>query len=101
MHTSKYGVTWMAIVVTLSGCTGMRLPSENAVDELAALKSAAATTPERTTRVPIGRHAGRTVHLAVHETGGGRAPRVVVMLHGVLADSRSWRFLRPGLVGEF
>jgi pimeloyl-ACP methyl ester carboxylesterase len=79
-------------VLTLSGCAGPALVSEQDDAELHGLIRAAQGMPARTWRVRV-EHAGKPVHVAVHETGDGRGERVIVMLHGVLSDSAVWRFM--------
>lgn len=57
------------------------LVDENDLPDLAALKAQAAAVPTRTTRVPIWRtRAGREVRVAVHESGGGRRGRLIVLV---------------------
>lgn len=53
--------------------------------------------PKRTTRVPTIRN-GRTVHVAVHETGTGLKDSIVVLVHGILSSHEVWQFVAPNLI---
>ena len=79
------------------------LPSEDGVPELAALKQAAEALPQRTTRVEVNPLGGRATRVAVHETAAAerREDRVIVLVHGVVSDSRVWRYLRGALGREY
>src|SRR5262245_63700482 len=80
----------------LGGCsapTYRELPREKEFPGLATEKGVAAALPHRTVQV-VTRGGGRKkVEVAVHEVGPGSRDRVVVLLHGVLSDSRVWRFV--------
>src|SRR5687768_4072066 len=82
------------------GCAGGaidKLPRDAEMAEHGPLVAAAERLAVRTTRVPVGEVQGKTVHLAVHEVGPGNSPRIAVLLHGILSDSRMWRYIRPQL----
>src|SRR5215208_4108317 len=87
------------VAMSAAGCAGEyhRLRPEAAVPELAALKESATAIGQRTSRVRVGAAGGRPVHVAVHESGPGDTQRVVVLIHGVLSDSRVWRNVRGDL----
>lgn len=88
-----------------AGCgrTYRSLVDENDLPDLVTLHRRAAAVPTRTTRVPVWRtRSGKTVRVAVHESGVGReGGRAIVLLHGVLSDSSAWRFVRGGLAADY
>jgi pimeloyl-ACP methyl ester carboxylesterase len=69
------------------------LPNEDNVPALAGMKAVAATQPARESRITT----DAAVELAFHETGSGRSDRTLVLVHGVMSDSRVWRFMSAGL----
>jgi pimeloyl-ACP methyl ester carboxylesterase len=84
----------------LAGCAGgaySRLAPEDSVPELAAMKARGAALQNHTTLVPTG--AEPHVDIAVHEIGDGPRERTLILLHGVLSDSRAWRFVVGDLAG--
>jgi pimeloyl-ACP methyl ester carboxylesterase len=88
-------------VALLAGCSGayQRLASENQSPEHAALK-AANRVPRQSHHVPVALANGRTIHVTVHELGPKDAGRTIVLIHGVLSDSRMWRFIEGDLAGD-
>jgi pimeloyl-ACP methyl ester carboxylesterase len=73
------------------------MPREAEVVDLAALATAAAALPEHPHFVTVGEAGGRPVRLAYRHTRGSDGKRLVVMLHGLLSDSRTWRFMAGNL----
>jgi pimeloyl-ACP methyl ester carboxylesterase len=87
----------------MGGCAGgayARLHSETQVPELAALAQEGRGLGTHTALVPTRGLSGRPMSLAVHEVTGPGRERVLVLLHGILADSRTWRFVIAGLAKE-
>ncbi len=87
------------------------LVHERDVPEFAALLDATGATPSRVDRIDVseGKQYSPTDpgdppqpwppperHVAVHRYGADDAPRVYVLIHGMMSDSRAWRFV----VGE-
>jgi pimeloyl-ACP methyl ester carboxylesterase len=84
------------------GRTYHALPSEDRVPEFAALKQAGAGLPEHTTHVEVSKPDGRQYRVAVHETAAvkGQSKHLIVFVHGVVSDSKVWRYLRGPLGRE-
>src|SRR5687767_3429848 len=82
---------------TCAGCAYEHLHSELDVPEFKAMKAMADARPRRTVRVPVRLASGRTIRIALHESGPADADRVIVMIHGVLSDAEMWRFVRGDL----
>lgn len=101
--TLGWALLLMCVGVAAGGCGSQYglLPTEQSVPEFAALAASAGGLPQRTSLVPVGAAGGRPVRVAVHETGTGDRGRVVVFVHGVLSDSRMWRFVRGDLGRDF
>src|ERR1044071_6122312 len=79
----------------------LKLPSEQQIPELRELALANATQPE-TVRFPETLlEDGHTVRLAVRQRGSGNHDRVLVMIHGVLADHDAWRYVTGELGRDF
>jgi pimeloyl-ACP methyl ester carboxylesterase len=104
-YTSPVRFALLLALGSLAGCSGayQRLAWENSSPEHAALSARTAVDRRVTTRVAVdvpGAHRA-TLHLAVHETGAADAPRTLVFVHGVLSDSRVWRFLEGDLARDY
>ena len=85
---------------TLGGCaagTFERLPRDRDLPEQGMLVRAADLIPERLVHVSVAGPAGRPVRLAIHESGAAQDQRIVVLIHGILSDSRMWRYVRGDL----
>jgi pimeloyl-ACP methyl ester carboxylesterase len=76
------------------------LPSESQIPHLASLIESWNALPARTHLIPTVEN-GVTVRLALHERGSGRRDRVLVLIHGVLADHQTWRYLGGALGQEY
>ena len=79
-----------------AGCGGVprRFEPEDKIPVLAALKAETLASAERVDFESGGNDAcGRPIRLAMHEWGPGNRDRVVVLVHGVLSDSWTWRFM--------
>ena len=74
------------------------LPSERDVPLLAALGTAYDLLPHQTSLVPTER-SNHVVRVAVHEFGPGTRDSLVILLHGVLACHRTWRYVTAELAG--
>jgi pimeloyl-ACP methyl ester carboxylesterase len=99
-------VSHAALVLSLAllaGCSGayQRLASEEQSKEHVALKAAGARLPRETHHMPVRIADGQTIRVAVHELGAKDADRTIVLIHGVLSDSRMWRFLEGNLAADF
>jgi pimeloyl-ACP methyl ester carboxylesterase len=89
-----------ATLMSMVGCSSPKpLPAAAAIPEFAALAAADVQLAPRTVRVPVDIDAAgrRKAELAIQETGTGQSDRVIVFVHGVLSDSRMWRFVRGGI----
>src|SRR2546423_15484700 len=78
------------------GCTNYyaRLPREADVPTLAAATQRTIILRAESFLVETATNPGEPpFRLALHETGTGRHDRVVILLHGLLADSQTWRYL--------
>jgi pimeloyl-ACP methyl ester carboxylesterase len=69
------------------------LPSEDQHPELTVLKAQAAEMQRRTFYVQVEVAPGHVIQLAVHETGAFGHGRTLVLVHGVMSDSKIWRFV--------
>ena len=83
-----------------AGCVYEHLHSEMDVPEFKAMKAMADARPQRTVRVPVRLAGGRTIRIALHESGPADADRVIVMIHGVLSNGEMWRFVRGDLSAD-
>lgn len=85
--------------VILTSCcpTYWALRSENEIEELAELEKQAKPDAWTTTHVLTRDENGRALNVAVHETTGPDHDCLVVLVHGVLSDHCSWRFVYPQL----
>lgn len=87
----------LVLVLALTGCASApTLVSEDAIPELAALKSATNAVPRQLVRVPLAD--GR--RLAVHRLGDPAAARALVLVHGMLSDQRAWRLVAGSMVRQ-
>ena len=88
-------------VALLAGCSGayQRLASEDRSPEHAVLKAANQVRRE-THHVPVVVADGQTIRVAIHELGPRDAGRTIVLIHGVLSDSRMWRFIEGDLARD-
>jgi pimeloyl-ACP methyl ester carboxylesterase len=75
------------------------LPSEADCPKLKELHDLYNSRPRHTSLVPATRK-GQTVNMAVVRTGKLGAGRVTVLVHGVLADHRTWWYVAGALGGD-
>jgi pimeloyl-ACP methyl ester carboxylesterase len=105
MRAFAGGRAWLGLLLALvSGCTAgtfERLPRDRDLPEQGLLVQAAQRIPSHLVRVSVDGPAGQPVRLACHETPGPRDGRVVVLLHGILSDSRMWRYVRGDLGRDY
>ena len=73
------------------------LRSEDEIPKLRRLKDQLSRLPFRTRHVQAGTVRSRPLHMAFHEIGEGTRDRAVVLIHGMLSDSGTWRFLAGDL----
>jgi pimeloyl-ACP methyl ester carboxylesterase len=85
----------------LVGCaTSAGLPRERDIPELARLGQVYDHIPAKVTLVPTQR-AGHEVKVAVHELGAGNRDKLAILLHGVLADADTWRYVAAELSTDY
>ena len=88
--------TAVVLVAALAaGCASVYdgFPAEAEIPQCVALDRQAAAIPSRVRVVEAGTADGDPLHLAVEDRGPGDRGRVVVFLHGVFSDRRTWRFM--------
>jgi pimeloyl-ACP methyl ester carboxylesterase len=81
--------------VLLAACANTRgkLPPLEEVDDLCQLSRAAAAFPNGNGFVEVGKADGRPVKLYFRHTRAKESQGTVVLLHGLLSDSRAWEFV--------
>ena len=77
------------------------LQSERQILKFEALAIADATLPERIVLVSTVRSNEPPVGIAVHQHGPGTNDYIQIMIHGVLANHESWRYLTGSLSSNF
>src|SRR5262245_30473089 len=102
------------VVVLLTGCatasknsslanrpaiTRSSLPSEADIPLLTTLKTGYEQLRRTTTLVPTDR-SNRIVQVAVHELGFGDRDSLIILVHGGLADSDTWRYVASELARD-
>jgi pimeloyl-ACP methyl ester carboxylesterase len=85
--------------LALAACasTYRDMPDLADMPELNGLATAAAKLPNECGRVPAGTVAGKPVELSYRQTRSEKDEWLVVLLHGVLSDSRAWTFVAGDL----
>jgi pimeloyl-ACP methyl ester carboxylesterase len=78
-----------------------RLPSEQTAPHCAALAEANATLPDKLLLLNTRRAGEPDFRIAVHQRSTGTHERVLVLIHGVLADNSAWRLVVGQLANEF
>jgi pimeloyl-ACP methyl ester carboxylesterase len=84
---------WPAVIlVLLAACANTRgkLPPLEEVDDLWQLSRAAAALPNATGFVEVGKVDGQPIKLYFRHTRAKESQGTVVLLHGLLSDSRAW-----------
>ena len=102
-HSAIFALLAAAALVS-SGCASenyLVLRSESDHPRLASLLEASALIPSNTVMVEVDEVNGQPVRMAVRERGEGKGERLVVLVHGVLTDSRTWRFLEGDLGRDY
>lgn len=89
----------LAACLVLAACSSVygRMRSEVDIPECKRWIDAAVDNAPVVRMVPAGDCGGQPIRLAVEERGRGDAPRVDVLVHGVLSDSRTWRYVAAEL----
>ena len=83
----------------LSACSSnfhLLLPADE-IPQLAALAESRSELPRAIEHVRVSDRAGRSDSMAIEGVGRDMADQLVVMVHGVLSDRRSWRFVAGDL----
>jgi pimeloyl-ACP methyl ester carboxylesterase len=97
--------TPIAVVLAVfgAGCVSLedRLCKEREIPELADLGQRLDRAGLQTVLIPADEPVHGPIRLAFHESGQSTAPRVIVLVHGVLADARAWRYMQGALVSGF
>lgn len=92
------------LLAILAGCSSTyyaRLTNEDSVPYLADLKRAAHAPPCREHRVVTTNDGSHPLGIQVCDVGEASHERVIVFLHGMLADHESWRFVAGDLRNDF
>ena len=90
--------------LVFSGCASEHyrvLRSEWDHPHLASLLEASSRIPSKTLMVKVDEVRGEPVRMAVRERGTGEGGRLVVLVHGLLTDSRTWRYLEGELGQDY
>lgn len=88
------------------GCissTYSRLVDEDDIPELAALKQQGVAHANHTALVPTAspKAGAPPVRIAIHQIGNPGSGRILVFIHGTMADHTAWRFLTGALAGDY
>jgi iron complex outermembrane receptor protein len=88
--------------VALAACASVesRLRPEAMIPEMRALGAACDLLPQREFAALAQDEVAGPVRVVLREYGDGSKPRALALVHGVLADQRTWRYLIGGLDGE-
>ncbi len=93
------------LALGLGGCSAssayLAIKSEADLVPYAQLTSLWAARSITTNYIPTKIGDGPEVNIAIHETGNMESDHVIVMIHGVFADHRAWRFVASALGDEY
>ncbi len=93
------------LALGLGGCSTssayLAIKSETDLAPYAQLTSLWAARPITTKSIPTKIGDGPVVKLAIHETGNMGSDHVIVLIHGVFADHRAWRFVASALGDDY
>ncbi len=90
-----------ATAFALSGCAAASpLRSERDDPARMAVLERLSAAPVVVERVPVTLPSGHVVRVEVEERGTGHASRLVVLVHGVMSDRRTWRYVAADLVRD-
>lgn len=90
-------VLLLALLLVGCGTSYSKLKSESQVPELAALAQEGAARENHTIMVPAASPGSTPVRIAVHQFESPASDTLVVLVHGILADHSSWRFVAADL----
>lgn len=90
-------VLLLALLLVGCGSSYSKLKSESQVPELAALAEEGAARQNHTVMVPTAARGREPVRIAVHQIENPATDTLVVLVHGILADHSTWRFLAADL----
>lgn len=96
--TLPRGSTLLLLLLALHLVTGCsrhyrQLSSATQIPDLAVLESEARSRPASVSYVEVQGPDEPVIRIALEETGRGSTDRLVVLLHGLLSDRRTWRFV--------
>jgi pimeloyl-ACP methyl ester carboxylesterase len=89
-----------ALLALPAACGSWPLPPESEVPGMRALAEERKALPSRTIVVEAGRVGGEPLHVAMEELDSAADDRVIVLLHGVLSNRRTWRYVAGHLGRE-
>ncbi len=93
------------LALGLGGCSAsgayLAIKSEADLVPYAQLTSLWAARSITTNYIPTKIGDGPEVNIAIHETGNMESDHVIVMIHGVFADHRAWRFVASALGDKY
>src|SRR3712207_6195153 len=90
-------VLLLALLLVGCGSSYSKLKSEDQVPELAALAREGASRHNDTALVPTAPAGREPVRIAVHQIENPATDTLVVLVHGILADHSTWRFVAADL----
>lgn len=93
------------LALGLGGCSAssayLAIKSEADLVPYAQLTRLWAARPITTNSIPTRIGDGPVVNVAIHETGNMGSDHVIVLIHGVFADHRAWRFVASALGDDY
>lgn len=106
-ETARIAMTGVVVLlaVVLGGCRAssayLAIKSEADLVPYAQLTSLWEARPVTTNSIPTRIGDGPIVNVAIHETGNMESDHVIVLIHGVFADHRAWRFVASALGDDY
>jgi pimeloyl-ACP methyl ester carboxylesterase len=91
----------LIVWVMLAGCapTYKKLPTLDQVPELKTLSERSEARQIRLWKLPVGENNGAPYSIVAEETGATRTDVLIVLVHGLVSDRTTWRFV-SGHLGE-
>lgn len=106
-ETARIAMAGVVVLLALGlgGCSAssayLAIKSEADLVPYAQLTSLWAARPITTNYIPTRIGDGPIVNVAIHETGNMESDHVIVLIHGVFADHRAWRFVASALGDDY
>ncbi|MHC5065598.1 MAG: alpha/beta fold hydrolase [Planctomycetota bacterium] len=95
--SSLLGSLFLSLLLPACGGLYQQLRPESEISDLADLSQSCTEMPGKLSLIQVGMAEGKPFRIAIEEKGSGQRERMIIMIHGVLADRSVWKYVAGDL----